>query len=548
MNGILTIRDEATRKIINQPVFIPFIFLKVDNGQNSATPQIVPSSNNLRITNVENELQEDEVENELLPPIKHIANEHDYCIINDLSCLKNYPLLGGVENPNRALGLKPKVQAATENNTTSLVENEIIVSDLSNDSDENKTNEEVDLLCSEVFQSPSNLKRPKEHVRRERKQYNLTKKVKKCYKCGKDIRNGLLSFHLAKHRRDDQKKLEYEREREKRKEEKKLASLTCGTCNERFDTKEEFQYHLQLHPRFICDNCGRGFAKKDSFNAHKNTHNDPNSFICEVCGKGYKDSNALRVHSQLHENKTFKCTFCPKTFAQKCRLSNHIRRMHKEPPSFQCSYCGKLFTNRAGHNLHVKLIHFKEKPYECNVCHKKFGRRDYLTNHKYCHTGQPRPKRNKSLSDALRINWPKSSSDTIKENGEPVPCKFCGKAFQTVTGMKRHLVSHVKRYSCRFCPLTFSMKASCQRHEKIHEDGEFFRCNVCWKRFDSQETLDEHSACHTNARYTCELCGKTFNRRHLMNHHRLMNHIDTSDKEKAKKIIIDSLLEASGKH
>lgn len=70
-----------------------------------------------------------------------------------------------------------------------------------------------------------------------------------------------------------------------------------------------------------------------------------------------------------------------------------------------------------------------------------------------------------------------------------------------------------------------------------------FRCDVCYKRFKTKEALEEHSVCHKNARYECDVCKKTFNRRFLMNHHKLMDHIEMPNEGEAERIIFDSLLE-----
>lgn len=202
MNGVLTVRDKTTQQIITQPVFIPLIILK----ENETSPQIVPNTHNLKINNVGPTVQQksNTTKNKLLPHIKLIKNDHDYCVITNLSCLTNHPLLGNAKKPNTNFNLKP-----TETTTKSVRIND---TDTVNTCNKSNISEEIIISDSEDdAQSPGKLKSP-----RTRKNYVHKERIKGLVK---------LSEKEKKKRREGKKK---------KREEKKRTSPTCGTCNEMY--------------------------------------------------------------------------------------------------------------------------------------------------------------------------------------------------------------------------------------------------------------------------------------------------------------------------
>ncbi|XP_018563141.1 zinc finger protein 160 isoform X2 [Anoplophora glabripennis] len=321
----------------------------------------------------------------------------------------------------------------------------------------------------------------------------------------------------------------------------------CSTCMESFTTRKDYEAHCQIHPPYVCETCGKCFAKRDSLRAHRFTHNDPNSYICEVCGKGFKDYGTLRCHLKSHaSDQTYICDKCSKVFKTRRLLDIHVKYVHDKVYSKQCTICGIFSKNEAALQMHMRLVHFKEKPFECNICNKKFGRSDYLHNHRLRHAGEPRIVSKRQSEKRKAKNTRKRR--IIYDTGEPVPCKFCGQWYKDIIRLKRHLETHLKRYPCQFCPLTFPRNILCKRHEEIHRGGtvNFSRCNVCWKKFKTKEALDEHVKCHNNPQHFCDLCGKTFNRKFLLSHHKLTDHSNIPDEEQPEEIIYDSLLEVGG--
>ena len=62
-------------------------------------------------------------------------------------------------------------------------------------------------------------------------------------------------------------------------------------------------------------------------------------------------------------------------------------------------------------------------------------------------------------------------------------------------------------------------------HQEIH--GRQFKCDLCKKSYDDEETLKRHRETHSGGDFKCEECDKTFtslfaHSRHQKNHHRMI--------------------------
>ena len=77
---------------------------------------------------------------------------------------------------------------------------------------------------------------------------------------------------------------------------------------------------------------------------------------------------------------------------------------------------------------------------------------------------------------------------TPSQNTSMMTCKFCAKIFRTATGLRQHMRLHT---------------------------GQSFVCQVCGMELTTAVNLRRHQQTHLSERptFTCELCGRTFNRR-----------------------------------
>uniref|UniRef100_A0A3Q3W191 C2H2-type domain-containing protein n=1 Tax=Mola mola TaxID=94237 RepID=A0A3Q3W191_MOLML len=93
-------------------------------------------------------------------------------------------------------------------------------------------------------------------------------------------------------------------------------------------------------------------------------------------------------------------------------------------------------------------------------------------------------------------------------------CRFCGKGFQYVAALMRHIKTHDKNTDCAVCGKASRTTAELLAHLKRHHSKVDF-CNICGETFPNVHFLRLHEKKHTGEKdFTCRECGRVFNRRH----------------------------------
>uniref|UniRef100_A0A3Q1GLD1 Zinc finger and SCAN domain-containing protein 2-like n=1 Tax=Acanthochromis polyacanthus TaxID=80966 RepID=A0A3Q1GLD1_9TELE len=100
----------------------------------------------------------------------------------------------------------------------------------------------------------------------------------------------------------------------------------------------------------------------------------------------------------------------------------------------------------------------------------------------------------------------------IKTHEGKTNCSFCGTTLQSTKELVTHLKGcHSKAYFCDICGKTFSNKRCLRLHEKIHTGLKEFVCQECGKTFHRREHLIVHVRTHSGEKpYHCDVCGKAF--------------------------------------
>ncbi|XP_029161688.1 zinc finger protein 665-like [Nylanderia fulva] len=106
-------------------------------------------------------------------------------------------------------------------------------------------------------------------------------------------------------------------------------------------------------------------------------------------------------------------------------------------------------------------------------------------------------------------------------------CKICNKTFSVqgtyLNNIRRHEDEKDKtQLMCPFCPRKFNWYSKFIRHRKsVHYCERNYSCNICDKRFESKNSVENHRRTHTGERpYVCDICGKAFYVKQI-----LVNHI-----------------------
>uniref|UniRef100_A0A182JZA5 C2H2-type domain-containing protein n=1 Tax=Anopheles christyi TaxID=43041 RepID=A0A182JZA5_9DIPT len=238
-------------------------------------------------------------------------------------------------------------------------------------------------------------------------------------------------------------------------------------------------------------------------------------FKCETCPKTFDTKGKLEKHNRTHlaiggTANSFKCERCHKTFNQKCQLQYHEKL--QEEHTIACDHCEKVFCYKASHKEHMFKVHF------------------------------PRPKKE---SHRKRVGEqpgePSDNSATAGGNGNQgrnkFKCSVCDRRFYYKRALEMHMGVHdssldvnVLYFSCSYCPDTFTEEEALQQHEAQHvADGttDFlqnmksleqsenpangqvdggYRCPLCFKRFEDQQTLREHHRTHLCPFPDCSRC------------------------------------------
>jgi len=104
-------------------------------------------------------------------------------------------------------------------------------------------------------------------------------------------------------------------------------------------------------------------------------------------------------------------------------------------------------------------------------------------------------------------------------------CPHCGKLFRSKTHLSRHAHVHTdaKPYSCRHCSDCFRTTDQLKRHLlRSHNEGTWFTCDVCKKKFSGKPDLERHVPRHEDAAvkpYVCSECPKRFYTAHELRRH-----------------------------
>ncbi|XP_058801219.1 zinc finger protein 665-like [Phymastichus coffea] len=251
---------------------------------------------------------------------------------------------------------------------------------------------------------------------------------------------------------------------------KENSSIQCKQCGKLVATTRNLKRHMLTHSglKHNCSICNKDFSRPDKLREHQQSkHKD------EVFGKSDSenesdDENTGSSRKKDKKNRPYKCSICPKAFAQTQSLANHEER-HKRDKDVQkrylCEVCSKCFAQRGSLVAHMRT-HTGVKPYVCNVCSRAFTKSTYLQLHLRIHSGE-----------------------------KPYVCQYCNRAFARANTLARHLTMHTgeAKYQCQICSKSFRRLTSLNEHTFTHTGQRPYSCKICGKRYNNAGSLYAHT-------------------------------------------------------
>ncbi|KAL9240051.1 hypothetical protein vseg_014312 [Gypsophila vaccaria] len=276
-----------------------------------------------------------------------------------------------------------------------------------------------------------------------------------CHFCGIcRSKKSIITSHILSIHPEEMKKVN---ETEEDGDDGQKSNNTCKECGACFKKPAHLKQHMLSHSferPFVCpvDDCNAGYRRKDhlnrhllqhegklfqcpvencstEFSVHGNiarhlkdfheripVHKEQKKHVCQIaeCGKEFKYASQLQKHEESHVecSETF-CAdpSCMKTFANRERLSDHMRSCHQyiicevcgskhlrknykrhlqshddsSTEVLKCNFegCEHSFTTSSNLRQHVKAVHLNLRPFACSVsgCNMRFAFKHVRDNH-----------------------------------------------------------------------------------------------------------------------------------------------------------------------
>jgi len=141
-------------------------------------------------------------------------------------------------------------------------------------------------------------------------------RVYTCEECGKGFphRNNL-NGHMLVHREEVHKPI-------------------CDLCGHRSFSNHNLKNHRLLHfpPTLKCEECDELFHTTIYLNRHKKiVHIQKREYNCEQCGKGFHTKSTYEGHINMHLGiKPFNCRYCQMAYQNASNCMAHEKKSHKE--------------------------------------------------------------------------------------------------------------------------------------------------------------------------------------------------------------------------
>lgn len=321
--------------------------------------------------------------------------------------------------------------------------------------------------------------------------------------------------------------------------------------------RRKFPSELKTIPCTVAG-CGKMFNRPARLVAHLRSHNNERPYRCTypACDKSYSDNKHLKGHvlSAHTKEARFVCADCGKGFATGQRLKRH-GLVHQGEERYKCrAYppCTQSFRKHQTLQRHILRDHLGEKPYKCthDGCDESYDTSNALKAHTTREHGERRFWCDECSAAAAAAAASAAADD---DNGgssgsggskEPV-------GFTTQFLLEQHV--RQEHVNCIFCDgLKFGGQYELEQHMEIYHSGltvkdrKTVSCDFegCDKKFTKKSNMKAHyRTAHEGMRFVCgkvntwestgledwnwmeEGCGQTFTYKSGLEQHVLYVHL-----------------------
>lgn len=252
-----------------------------------------------------------------------------------------------------------------------------------------------------------------------------------------------------------------------------------------------------------------------------------NKLKCTICEEKFSKQNRFKIHAMKHTGeKPFKCRMPDCTISYQSRNGLKLHLMgHIGGPKYKCDVCGETFGNQGSTYRHMKKFHTAVSTFSIVGQEKTvFDQVDpYLDD----------------LMEYHRNIIPESEAseaytEIVEDTYDKYKCIECGVRSSTVRVHLAHVIMHTGElaFKCKVqhCSDGFNSYEALKEHLKAdHYKGKKYICEVCGKKFETKKLLERHSDDdHVDKKeeptFACKYCDGLFPRKaNALRHEKLHN-------------------------
>ncbi|XP_059610618.1 zinc finger protein 26-like [Phlebotomus argentipes] len=251
--------------------------------------------------------------------------------------------------------------------------------------------------------------------------------------------------------------------------------------------------------------------------------------------------NGLTVKQELIADVC--CRECGEEFQEAAELQNHQENVHN---FYRCKTCGKEETSLAEFEFHLQT-HGGFKLFKCFTCQEMFSFLHELNNHLPTHAGKKESSEGEEECLETQIEFEEEMktepqgeyierrSGFKDQNAEKEPLEIVEPVKATEiedlsvakilerscsVALARVEVKEKKMYRCAQCPYTCKRRFSLLQHKNMHTNTRF-ECAICGKTYPSKQSICYHMQIHNTEKNKnpCPKCGKVFSTSYDMKRH-----------------------------